>query len=151
MMTGAFSVTGLVSKVEAKTTVDGLVTEPKSVEERASELSLARPHTPTPGAFSYGEFLASKRLVVPSCGVDVAPEQLHPALFGQQREMNVWVVLTDLEEPIYANVLRKEAEAERTGSELVKHVAMFERAEIGAVNERIEYAPARRMEVPAWL
>lgn len=28
------------------------MTEPKSVEGRASELSLARPHTSTPGAFS---------------------------------------------------------------------------------------------------
>jgi hypothetical protein len=71
--------------------------------------------------------------------------------FGQLREMQVWIVLTDLEGAIYANVLRKELEAERTGAELVTHIAAFERAEIAAVGNRVEYKAARPMEVPSWL
>jgi DNA modification methylase len=50
--------------------------------------------------------------------------------FGQTRPVTAHIVLTDLEETIYANVLRKEEEADRTARELVKHVAEFERAEL---------------------
>lgn len=71
--------------------------------------------------------------------------------YGQTREVYAYVVLTDLEETIYANVLRKEAEAEQTARELVKHVAAFERAEIADAKQRIDYVPSVKMEVPAWL
>ncbi len=71
--------------------------------------------------------------------------------FGQQREVRAYIVLTDLEETIYANVLRKEVEAEQTAAELVKHVAAFEQAEIAAASSRVDYLPGRPMEIPAWL
>lgn len=71
--------------------------------------------------------------------------------YGQQREVHAYVVLTDLEQPIYANVLRKEAEAAQTGAELVKHVAAFERAEIAEAHQRLDYVPRRPMEIPAWV
>jgi hypothetical protein len=71
--------------------------------------------------------------------------------FGQQRSVRVWIVLTDVEEGIYANVLQKEAEAERTGAELVKHVAAFERAEIMTAGNRVVYQAMLPMELPAWL
>ncbi|MCL5265159.1 MAG: helicase [Chloroflexi bacterium] len=54
--------------------------------------------------------------------------------FGQKRPVKVHIVLTDLEETIYENVLRKEKEAEATAAELVKHVAEFEKAEISTVD-----------------
>lgn len=53
--------------------------------------------------------------------------------FGQQREVRAHIVLTEPEEPIYTNVLRKEREAEHTAAELLRHVAAFEREEIGKV------------------
>lgn len=71
--------------------------------------------------------------------------------YGQQREVRAYVVLTDLEETIYANVLRKEAEAEQTARELVKHVAAFERAEIGAARMRDSYSASVLMTLPRWL
>lgn len=55
--------------------------------------------------------------------------------FGQTRPVEVSIVLSDPEQAIYQNVLNKEAEADRTARELVKHVAEFERAEIGEMRE----------------
>lgn len=59
--------------------------------------------------------------------------------FGQTRPVVAYIVLTEVEQAIYQNVLRKEEEAERTGRELVKHVAAYERAEIGLREERFVY------------
>lgn len=68
-------------------------------------------------------------------GLSDSYEQYYQAIrrcyrFGQTRRVTAHIVLSDLEEQVYENVLRKEAESERTASELVKHVAEFERAEI---------------------
>ncbi len=71
--------------------------------------------------------------------------------YGQTREVHAYVVLTDLEEPIYANVLRKEAEAESTAAELLKHVRVFEQAEIAEAHQRLDYLPRRPMEIPSWV
>lgn len=71
--------------------------------------------------------------------------------FGQERPVNVWIVLTDLEQGIHENVLRKEHEAIQTGAELVKYVAAFERAEIAEAGARITYRAAVPMELPTWL
>lgn len=71
--------------------------------------------------------------------------------YGQQNEVSAYVVLTDLEETIYANVLRKEAEAEQTAKELVRHIAAFERAEIGASRVRDTYSASTPMQLPTWL
>jgi hypothetical protein len=40
----------------------------------------------------YQAFLASKRLVAPTVGVDVQPEKLHPALFPFQRDLVRWAL-----------------------------------------------------------
>jgi DNA modification methylase len=55
--------------------------------------------------------------------------------FGQAREVDAHIVLSEPEDAIYANVLRKEAEAESTGTELLRHVANFEKEEIGRVSD----------------
>lgn len=55
--------------------------------------------------------------------------------FGQEREVHAHIVLTEPEEAIYTNVLRKEREADETARELLRHVAAFEREEIGKVEE----------------
>lgn len=51
--------------------------------------------------------------------------------FGQDRPVHAHVVLTEPEEAVYANVLRKEREATETAARLIQHVAAFERQEIG--------------------
>jgi superfamily II DNA or RNA helicase len=71
--------------------------------------------------------------------------------FGQARSVHAYIVLTEPEEAIYANVCRKQREAEATADELVKHVAAFERAEIGAVTRAPDMPHAQPVRLPAWL
>jgi DNA modification methylase len=54
--------------------------------------------------------------------------------YGQTRPVTAHVVLSEIEESIFANVLRKEREANQLAEELVKHVAAFEKAELGGVD-----------------
>lgn len=51
--------------------------------------------------------------------------------FGQQYPVNAYLVVSDVEQEIYANVMRKEREAHEMASKLIEHVQQFERAEIG--------------------
>jgi hypothetical protein len=72
-------------------------------------------------------------------GLSDSYEQYYQAIrrfyrFGQARPVEAHIVLTDLEEPIFHNVLKKEREAEQTSQELIRHVAEFERAEITATH-----------------
>lgn len=91
------------------------------------------------------------------CGLGDSYEQYFQAIrrcwrFGQTRPVHAYVVLTDLEEPIYGNVLRKEREAEAMGEALVRHVAAFERAEIGKLDDQAgDYRPTEEMVLPTWL
>lgn len=72
--------------------------------------------------------------------------------FGQTRSVRAYVVLSDLERAIYENVLAKEREAQSTAREIVKHLAEFERAEIGGVNRAaLMYEPVAQMALPKWL
>ncbi len=71
--------------------------------------------------------------------------------FGQTRPVHAYIVLTEPEEAIYANVCRKQREAEATAAELVKHVAAFERAEIGNVGRREDAPHGQPMRLPGWL
>lgn len=72
--------------------------------------------------------------------------------FGQAREVHAHIVLSDLERAIHENVLAKEREAEATARELVKHVAQFERAEIGGLTgAALTYTPQRAIALPSWL
>lgn len=89
-------------------------------------------------------------------GLSDSYEQYYQALrrcwrFGQTRAVHAYIVLSEPEEAVYANVLRKEREAQATAAELVKHVAEFERAEIGKGRESAPYAPVVEMEKPEWL
>lgn len=90
------------------------------------------------------------------CGLSDSYEEYFQTMrrchrFGQQRSVHAYIVLTEVEDAIHANVLRKEREAETTAAELVQHVAAFEQAEIASAGNRVEYAARRPMEVPAWL
>lgn len=71
--------------------------------------------------------------------------------FGQTRPVTAHIVLTEPEDAIYANVLRKEHEAQQMASELVRHVAAYERAEIAQASARAEYRPEVQMTVPEWM
>lgn len=71
--------------------------------------------------------------------------------YGQARAVHAYIVLTEPEEVIYANVCRKQREAEATAAELVKHVAAFERAEIGNVIRRESSPHSQPLRIPEWL
>lgn len=55
--------------------------------------------------------------------------------FGQTESVSVHIVLSEAEQDIYHNVMRKEAEAKSMAENLVEHVREFERAEIGVSTE----------------
>lgn len=71
--------------------------------------------------------------------------------FGQHRPVHVYIVLTEPEEAIYANVCRKQREAEATAAELVKHVAQFEQAEIASIGRREDMPHGQPLRLPAWI
>jgi len=59
--------------------------------------------------------------------------------FGQKEPVNVYVVISELEQDIYKNVLEKEAEARRMSQRLIDHVQQYERIEIGSIDMGFEY------------
>lgn len=52
--------------------------------------------------------------------------------FGQESPVNVWIVLSDLEQAIYHNVMDKERSAAKMAANLIDHVQNYERAELDA-------------------
>lgn len=71
--------------------------------------------------------------------------------FGQVREVKATIVLTDREEAIYQNVLRKEREAAELSRELVENAAEFARCELAAVTAATPYEARQEMRIPKWL
>lgn len=69
--------------------------------------------------------------------------------FGQLRPVDVYVIVSEPEQAILANVRRKEREAQRMSEELIRHAAVYEQEEIGQ-GRRIQYEPSVPMEVPVW-
>jgi DNA modification methylase len=59
--------------------------------------------------------------------------------FGQSRPVDVYIVLSEVEQGIYENVLRKEAEAKVMGDKLIENVKEFEREEIQEVTQDFQY------------
>lgn len=70
--------------------------------------------------------------------------------FGQTEPVEVYVVISDVEEPIFQNVLRKDREAQAMTAELVARVRDFELEEIRGM-DHVAYAPTLEMVVPTWL
>lgn len=59
--------------------------------------------------------------------------------FGQTEPVSAHIILSEAEQDIYHNVMRKEAEARYMAEQLVEHVREFERAEIAAFEPVGEY------------
>lgn len=89
-------------------------------------------------------------------GLSDSYEQYYQAIrrcwrYGQARPVTAHVVLTEPEQAIFDNVLRKERDAVATRRALVRHVAGYEREELGHVIQAVPYEPARPMRLPAWM
>jgi hypothetical protein len=52
--------------------------------------------------------------------------------FGQQRPVDVHIVVSEAERMVVENVRRKEADASDLSANLLAHLAEFERQEVGA-------------------
>ena len=50
--------------------------------------------------------------------------------FGQKKPVEAWIILADIEKPIFANINRKERQANAMRARLVEHVQNYEREEI---------------------
>lgn len=69
-------------------------------------------------------------------GLDDSYERYYQAIrrswrFGQENDVVCHIVLSDAEQEVYDNVLRKEREARMVGDELIANVANYERTELG--------------------
>lgn len=62
--------------------------------------------------------------------------------FGQQHPVNAYIVISEIEQEIYANVMRKEQEAKNMSKQLIEHVQQFERAELDQKSDAWAYSHA---------
>lgn len=74
-------------------------------------------------------------------GLSDSYEQYYQAIrrcyrFGQTREVEAHIVLTEPEDAIYQNILRKARDSDRAAAGMIQHVAQYERAEIVNRSER---------------
>lgn len=63
--------------------------------------------------------------------------------FGQQRSVRAYIVLSEPEQAIYDNVLRKEHEAETTHAQMIGFLRSFERKELSRVQPTFSYETDR--------
>lgn len=71
--------------------------------------------------------------------------------FGQIRPVTTYIVLSDLEAPVYENILRKEQEHVETMRELLAAVEGYEREQLAGLRGREDYQPKVKIRLPAWL
>lgn len=72
--------------------------------------------------------------------------------FGQKKPVDVYIVISDAEGCVKSNIERKQADAQRMTSELVKYTKDILTAEINhTVRMSESYITIERMEVPAWI
>ena len=55
--------------------------------------------------------------------------------FGQKYPVNVSIVLSEFEDEIYQNVIRKEKEANAMSAKLIENIQQFEKSEIGGQSD----------------
>jgi hypothetical protein len=71
--------------------------------------------------------------------------------FGQTRPVDVHVVLSDVEKPIFDNVMRKDIQAQELTRDLVANVAEYERAEMTGVIRTDLYPAETPLDLPSFL
>lgn len=72
--------------------------------------------------------------------------------FGQTRPVTAHFIAAETEGAVVANIRRKEADADRMVSEMVRHTADLSSAAVrGAARERPDYNPTQEIVLPSWL
>lgn len=90
-------------------------------------------------------------------GLNDSFEQVYQAVrrfwrFGQGKPVNAHFIADEREGAVVANQRRKEADAERMASEMVKHMADLSAETVrGAVRDRPDYRPAHPVTLPDWM
>ncbi len=90
-------------------------------------------------------------------GLDDSFEKFYQAIrrqyrFGQKREVNAHVVISDGEGAIKENIERKQQQHNEMSNEMVSHMRKFMQIEvIGAKIEKTVYDPQISMELPSWI
>lgn len=91
------------------------------------------------------------------CGLSDSYERYYQAIrrcyrFGQQKEVNVYIVLSERESSVLDNINRKSKDAERMSGEMVKLTADILKSEIKkTVRETIVYTPSKEIIMPIWI
>jgi hypothetical protein len=90
-------------------------------------------------------------------GLSDSYEQLYQAIrrcwrYGRTKDVNVYIVISDREGAVKANIERKEKDSDRMIAEMVKHTQKILTEEIhGTIKENTEYNPQIEMILPDWL
>ncbi|MDW5300731.1 MAG: SNF2-related protein [Sedimentibacter sp.] len=91
------------------------------------------------------------------CGLSDSYERFYQAIrrcyrFGQIKEVNVHVIISEKEESVLANVKRKEELAQQMSSNMVALTSEILKNEIrNTTRNAIEYTPQHEIQLPAWL
>jgi hypothetical protein len=70
--------------------------------------------------------------------------------FGQRREVKCWMISSDAEGAVVANLKRKQADAARMVSGMVAEMAEFANVK-AATRDMTEYNPTKKMTIPKWV
>jgi SNF2 family DNA or RNA helicase len=90
-------------------------------------------------------------------GLSDSYEMLYQAIrrcwrFGQERPVNVYMVISEQEGAVKANIERKEKEFEHMFSEMVKYTKDILSKEVHGTKRMVEhYNPTKKMIIPEWL
>ena len=71
--------------------------------------------------------------------------------FGQAREVHCHVVTSSAEGSVVANIRRKEKDAQKMRTGIIRHMSIYTSEELRGKHAASGYRPQKPMEVPAWL
>ena len=72
--------------------------------------------------------------------------------FGQEKPVDVYIIISDAEGAVKANIQRKQADAERMTDELIAFTKEFLQSDMRQTKRDVdEYYAFEQMEVPEWL
>jgi SNF2 family DNA or RNA helicase len=91
------------------------------------------------------------------CGLSDSYEQFYQAVrrcwrFGQTKEVNVHIIISEKETAVLANIKRKQADADKMSENMVKHTSEIMKSEIFKTTRiTLEYKANQEMRLPKWL
>ena len=72
--------------------------------------------------------------------------------YGQDKPVDVYIIISDAEGAVKANIARKQADAERMTGELIEFTKEFLKSDLRQTKRDVdEYYAFEQMEVPVWL